>query len=100
MRCPKCNSNVYSHHQKINKSGTEIKRVYACNKCKCVFETIEQIIKTDIKKMLDFEVYYDDGEYCGTSKVYAIDTTRDRFLVVNAHSEFIWVDTKDCTKLY
>ncbi len=24
MRCPKCNNNVYSHHQKINKSGTEI----------------------------------------------------------------------------
>ena len=21
MRCPKCNSNVYSHHQKINKAG-------------------------------------------------------------------------------
>ena len=45
MRCPKCNSNVYSHHQKINKSGTEIKRDYACRKCKCVFETIEQIVK-------------------------------------------------------
>ena len=47
MRCPKCNSNVYSHHQKINKSGTEIKRNYACRKCKYVFETVEQIIKTD-----------------------------------------------------
>ena len=47
MRCPKCNSNVYSHHQKINKSGTEIKRDYACRKCKYVFETIEQIIKID-----------------------------------------------------
>lgn len=45
MRCPKCNSNVYSHHQKINKSGTEIKRDYACRKCKYVFETIEQIIE-------------------------------------------------------
>lgn len=50
MRCPKCNSNVYSHHQKINKSGTEIKREYACRKCKCVFETIEQIIKTEENK--------------------------------------------------
>ena len=49
MRCPKCNSNVYSHHQKINKSGTEIKRDYACRKCKYVFETIEQIIKIDKK---------------------------------------------------
>ena len=52
MRCPKCNSNVYSHHQKINKSGTEIKRDYACRKCKYVFETIEQIIthKNNSKK--------------------------------------------------
>ena len=49
MRCPKCNTNVYSHHQKINKSGTEIKRDYACRKCKYVFETIEQIIKIDKK---------------------------------------------------
>ena len=47
MRCPKCNNVVYSHHQKINKSGTEIKRNYACRKCKYVFETVEQIIKTD-----------------------------------------------------
>ena len=46
MRCPKCNSNVYSHHQKINKSGTEIKRDYGCRKCKYVFQTIEQIINT------------------------------------------------------
>lgn len=44
MRCPKCNSNVYSHHQKINKAGTEIRRDYACRKCKYVFETIEQIV--------------------------------------------------------
>ena len=47
MKCPKCNTNTYSHHQKINKSGTEIKRYYACRKCKYLFETIEQIIKTD-----------------------------------------------------
>ena len=47
VRCPKCNSNVYSHHQKINKSGTEIKRNYACRKCRYIFETVEQIIKTD-----------------------------------------------------
>lgn len=49
MRCPKCNSNAYSHHQKINKSGTEIKRDYACRKCKYVFETIEQIVENDKK---------------------------------------------------
>lgn len=49
MRCPKCNSNVYSHHQKINKAGTEIRRDYACRKCKYVFETVESIVakKTD-----------------------------------------------------
>lgn len=44
MRCPKCNSNVYSHHQKINKSGTEIRRNYACRKCKYMFETVESIV--------------------------------------------------------
>lgn len=42
VRCPKCNNVVYSHHQKTNKSGTEIKRNYACRKCKYVFETVEQ----------------------------------------------------------
>lgn len=50
MRCPKCNSNVYSHHQKINKSGTEIKRDYCCRGCKYVFQTIEQIIAEDEKE--------------------------------------------------
>lgn len=45
MRCPKCNANTYSHHQEIYKSGTAIKRYYACRKCKYVFETIEQIIE-------------------------------------------------------
>ena len=47
MRCPECNSNVYSHHQKINKLGTEIKRHYGCRKCHCQFETIERLIDTD-----------------------------------------------------
>ena len=47
MRCPRCNNVVYSHHHKINKSGTEIKRNYACRKCKYVFETVEQVIRTD-----------------------------------------------------
>ena len=58
MRCPKCNNNVYSHHQKINKSGTEIKRYYACSKCKHVFETIEQIIKTDEEDKMIREEWY------------------------------------------
>ena len=52
MRCPKCNSYVYSHHQKINKSGTEIKRDYCCRKCKYVFQTIERI-----SDPVDFEKY-------------------------------------------
>lgn len=52
--------------------------------------------------MLNFEVYYEVGlpgdcDYCGTSKLYAIDITRYRFLIVNMYGEFIWVDTKDCT---
>lgn len=53
MRCPKCNSNVYSHHQKINESGTEIKRDYACRKCKYVFKTIELII-IDNSQYIDY----------------------------------------------
>ncbi len=50
MRCPKCNRNVYSHHQKINKAGTEIKRNYACLKCKYVFETVERIVEKEDKE--------------------------------------------------
>lgn len=46
--------------------------------------------------MLNFEVFCDNDDFHGTSKVYAIDTTRDRFLIVNACGEFLWVDTKDC----
>lgn len=45
MRCPKCNKNVYSHHQEINKARTEIKRVYMCRKCNCVFYTLERIVE-------------------------------------------------------
>lgn len=47
--------------------------------------------------MPDFKVYYDNEDYCGTSKVYAIDTNRDRFLVATAYGKFLWVDTRDCT---
>lgn len=46
--------------------------------------------------MQDFKVYYDNVDYCGTSKVYAIDTNRDRFLVVTPYGKFLWVDTRDC----
>ena len=44
MRYPKCNGYVYSHNQKINKSGTEIRRNYACRKCKYVFKTDKEEI--------------------------------------------------------
>lgn len=48
--------------------------------------------------MLDFKIYYDDGNYNGVSKVYAIDTTRYRFLVCNSYNNrFMWVDIQDCT---
>lgn len=47
--------------------------------------------------MLNFKVYYDDGDYSGISKVYAIDTNRDRFLVCTSYDKFLWVDTEDCT---
>lgn len=45
MRCPECNKNVYSHHQEMNKPRTEIKRMYRCRKCNCVFSTIERIVE-------------------------------------------------------
>lgn len=49
------------------------------------------------KIMLNFKVHYDDGDYSGISKVYAIDTTRYRFLVRNSYDgRFLWVDIKDC----
>ena len=49
MRCPNCNKCVYSHHQEINKSGTEIKRVYYCKNCHYLFYTVERIIDTVTK---------------------------------------------------
>lgn len=44
----------------------------------------------------NLEVYYDDGEYEGKSKVYYIDPNRDRFLIVDYHGYFRWVSTNDC----
>jgi len=46
--------------------------------------------------MLNFKVYYDDGDYSGISEVYAIDTNRDRFLVCKSSGKFLWVNTGDC----
>lgn len=47
--------------------------------------------------MLDFKAHYDNADYCGTSKVYAIDNNRDRFLVATPYGKFLWVNTEDCT---
>lgn len=48
--------------------------------------------------MLDFKVYYDNGDYSGISKVYAIDTDRERFLICNSRNgRFLWVNINDCT---
>lgn len=43
------------------------------------------------------EIYYTD-EYGDiyNSKVYYVDSNRDRFLVVKYNGYFIWVNTKDC----
>ena len=47
--------------------------------------------------MLNFEVYYDYGDYeGGKSKVYAIDTISHRFLIVTNSGYFKWVLTEDC----
>ena len=47
--------------------------------------------------MLDFKVYYDNEDYSGISKVYAIDTNRERFLVCNSYNgRFLWVNINDC----
>lgn len=37
-----------------------------------------------------------EGDYTITSKVYAIDTVRDRFLIVDIWDNFVWVDTRNC----
>ena len=44
----------------------------------------------------NLEVYYDDGEHEGKSKVYYIDPNRDRFLIVDYRGCFIWISTNDC----
>lgn len=40
--------------------------------------------------------WYDAYDCPHKSKVYAIDTTRDRFLVVDEDGHFEWVETEDC----
>lgn len=47
--------------------------------------------------MIEFKVCYDDGNYSGVSKVYAVDTTRYRFLIRNSYNgRFMWVNIQDC----
>lgn len=41
-------------------------------------------------------IWYDDYDNEHTSRVYAIDSVRDRFLVVDDNEFFNWADTKDC----
>lgn len=46
--------------------------------------------------MLDFEVYYEWGPYCGFSKVYCVDTQENNFLVADKFGDFIWVNISNC----
>ena len=46
--------------------------------------------------MLNFEVYYELGNYCGFSKVYYVDAQNDNFLVVDKFGDFMWVGINNC----
>lgn len=46
--------------------------------------------------MKKIEVIWDGGRYTIRSEVYAIDTTRDRFLIVDDYDFFKWVPTDEC----
>ena len=46
--------------------------------------------------MLNFEVYYELGNYCGFSKVYYVDAQNDNFLVVDKFGYFMWVGINNC----
>ena len=46
--------------------------------------------------MIDFEVYYELGNYCGFSKVYYVDTQNNSFLVANKFGDFMWVNISNC----
>lgn len=49
-------------------------------------------MKNDELYVYWYDLYDDEHK----SKVYDIDTNRDRFLVVNEDGFFKWVDTDDC----
>ena len=72
MRCPECNKNVYSHHQEINKPRTEIKRIYVCRKCNCVFYTIEHIVEEQKPSKI---IIWSCNEYI--KKTYSTSNLRD-----------------------
>ena len=46
--------------------------------------------------MIDFEVYYELGNYCGFSKVYYVDAQNNSFLVANKFGDFMWVSINNC----
>ena len=47
--------------------------------------------------MSEFYVrWYDDYDYPHISKVYFVDSTRDRFLVIKENGCFCWVNTWGC----
>lgn len=46
-----------------------------------------------------YVTWYDEHGCSHESPVYYVDSTRDRFLVVNEDKNFRWVSTSDCELL-
>ena len=46
--------------------------------------------------MEKFKIIYEGGYYAQECYVYAIDTTKHKFLITGNGGWFKWVDTKDC----
>lgn len=46
--------------------------------------------------MEKFKIIYEGEYYAQECYVYAIDTTRHKFLITDSGGYFKWVDTKDC----
>ena len=47
----------------------------------------------------NLEIYYDNDPEFIRSKVYAINSTSDRFLIVDRNGWFKWVPISDCRAL-
>ena len=47
--------------------------------------------------MKPFKVEYDGSYSVIVSEVYAVDSTREKFLIVDRNGRFKWVDCDDCT---